>query len=590
LLDASGVILDYDSEFARLVGFELDQRGRTLALALPGAPSESLAEASRVMLEREDGEVELVLRRSSVGPVAHTLTARRLHSELTLAQQLRVARRTLDSVIDASPLAIVTVDQDKRVVMWNPAAEQLFGWTTEEILGRPYPIVPEQQREQFERLFTRVQGQGRGFTGVEAIRRRKDGSEIPVNMHAAPLYDATGRATGGVALFEDLTEKRQLQERSRQSQKMEAIGRLAGGIAHDFNNLLTVVLGNSELVLLEPGLSSTARARLDEIVAVARSAGELVGQLMTFSRRRNTNPQVIDVHERVRAAGRLLERLIGDAVELRVEVPEIPARVLIDPIQFDQVLVNLAVNARDAMPRGGVLQLRTEIVEREGGELLAGGRYLSLEVRDTGVGIPARVLPHIFEPFFTTKTGGRGTGLGLANVYAIVRHAGGEVIAESEPGAGTCFRVQLPLASAPVHRVRSEPHQSPIPGGDERILLVEDNDAVRNSTAKLLASLGYRVETARDGVEALARWEQLSVDMVLTDLAMPGIDGAELAERLRGRAPDLAIVFMSGVLDIEELRQQVEQGRARFLQKPVSLRELARVTREVLDAAHASRA
>src|SRR5690606_8935748 len=244
--------------------------------ALPGAPSESLAEASRVMLEREDGEVELVLRRSSVGPVAHTLTARRLHSELTLAQQLRVARRTLDSVIDASPLAIVTVDQAKRGVMGTPVAVQLSGGATERILGRPYPIVPEQQRELFERLFTRVQGQGRGFTGVEAIRRRKDGSEIPVNMRAAPLYDATGRATGGVALFEDLTEKRQLQERSRQSQKMEAIGRLAGGIAHDFNNLLTVVLGNSELVLLEPGLSSTARARLDEIVAVARSAGELV--------------------------------------------------------------------------------------------------------------------------------------------------------------------------------------------------------------------------------------------------------------------------------------------------------------------------
>jgi two-component system, cell cycle sensor histidine kinase and response regulator CckA len=271
--------------------------------------------------------------------------------------------------------------------------------------------------------------------------------------------------------------------------------------------------------------------------------------------------------------------LLGDAIELRISTCDRVVPVRIDPTQLDRVLVNLAVNAADAMPTGGVFQVRTSLITDPN------GRSVCVEVSDTGTGISADVLPHVFDPFFTTKAYGKGTGLGLANVYGIVRQAGGEVLADNEPGAGARFRVILPLVSQSPDQARPSPDAGPIPRArpGERILLVEDNDAVRKSTAKLLAALGYEVETACDGVEALARWDTLTVNMVLTDLAMPRLSGVELAAQLCTRTPGLPIVFMSGDLNVAELREQVEQGRARFLQKPVSLRELAEVTREVLD-------
>ncbi len=589
LLDASGIILDFDPEFAELTQLDadLELRGRALAELLRWAPSLPTTQPTVARRERGDGEVELSCRRAFAGPVAYTLTARWLRGESALAVQLRVARQTLDSVIHASPLALVTVDRRKRVVMWNSAAERMFGWTEAEILGQPYPLVPDGDRESFEQLFEQVVFEGEGYTGIEATRRRKDGAQIEVNMHTASLRDADGRGTGAMAMFEDLTEKRQLQARARESAKMEAIGRLAGGIAHDFNNLLTVVIGSGDLLLFDPSLSDAARERVEEIIRVGHSARELVAQLMTFSRRQVTQPEDLDIHERLRADARLLERVLGETIELRLALGREPVRVRIDPAQFDQIVVNLAVNARDAMPSGGVLEIRSRVVERERGGEVGGGRDLCLEIRDQGVGIAAEVLPHIFEPFFTTKADrpdAPGTGLGLANVYGIVRHAGGDVVVESEVGVGTCFRVCLPIVEQPKLRPRSEANRAVVPRGRERLLLVEDNDAVRKSTSKLLAALGYEVETACDGSDALARFDELAVDLVLTDLAMPKMGGAELAKQLRSRAPGLPIVFMSGNLDVADLREEVEQGRARFLQKPVSLRDLAQVTREVLDA------
>jgi two-component system, cell cycle sensor histidine kinase and response regulator CckA len=586
LLDTGGTIIDLDPGFVELAQLDEPARGRPIHELLAEAPPLPATGSSVALLEREGGVVELTARRCAAGDVAYTLVARRIFGESALAQQLRVARQTLDSVIQASPLAILTVDRNQRVVMWNPAAERIFGWTQAELVGRPYPLVPEDQREGFERLFRQVVLEGSGFTGIESSRLRKDGELVDLRMHTAPLRDAVGRVTGAVALLEDLTEKRQLEERIRHSQKMEAIGRLAGGIAHDFNNLLTVVLGNADLLELDPSLSPYARERVAEILDVTRSARELVAQLMTFSRRQVNRPEVLDLNLRVREATRMLDRLLGDAIELSVEVCDEPTRVRIDPAQLDRVLVNLAVNAADAMPGGGRLSLRTELVELESEG--AGGRHVHLAVCDTGVGIPPDVLPHIFEPFFTTKPTGRGSGLGLANVYGIIQQASGDILVESDlPGGGTCFHLYLPTVAEPVARPISGPHLQAVPRGTEAILLVEDDDAVRRSTTKLLGALGYRVEAACNGVEALERWDRLDVDLVLTDLSMPIMGGAELAKRLRERAPDLPIVFMSGNLDVDELREQIEHGRARFLQKPVSLRELAQTTREALDAAGA---
>jgi two-component system, cell cycle sensor histidine kinase and response regulator CckA len=588
LLDAAGLVLELDTDFAWLTELTGPSvRGALLSDLLPWAPPLSSREPTRCCERRGEDLLELICRHASSGPVAYTVTAQRIASHSSLAQQLRVARQTLDLVIEASPLAITSLDRNKRVVMWSRAAERMFGWTREEVLGKPYPLVSEEKRAAFEELFDQVVLQGQGYTGVDSTRQRKDGSDIEVRMHAAPLRDADGHAVGGMALLEDRTETRGLEQRVRQSQKLEAVGRLAGCIAHDFNNLLAVIMGSSDLLALDRSLSPNALGFVAEIQQVSNSARELVSQLMTFSRRSVVRPQVFDVVDHLRNSTKLLRHLIGERVELVFVFGERHAWIRIDPTQFDQVLINLAVNASDAMPNGGRLSYTTAIVElRAGrGSPLEPTRHLCIEVHDTGTGIPADILPHVFEPFFTTKAAGKGTGLGLANVYGIVRQASGDVEVESNLGRGTCFRVYLPLAPAPTARVVSGPHAAGIPHGTERILLVEDNDAVRASTAKLLGALGYTVTTAVDGIDALARFtDGLEFDLVLTDLAMPRLDGAELAAQLAEREPELPVIFMSGNLDAEKLRERVEQGHVHFLQKPVSLRELALATRAALDA------
>jgi PAS domain S-box-containing protein len=590
LLDATGVVLELDADFARLT--ELDGstvRGAVLSQLLPGAPPLAGRDATRSCERRGEDLVELICRPAHTGSVAYTVTAQRIVSESSLAQQLRVARQTLDLIIEASPLAITTLDRDKRVVMWNRAAERMFGWNREEVLGQPYPLVPEGQRARFERLFEQVVLQGQGYTGLDSTRQRKDGSDIEVRMHAAPLRDAEGHTVGGMAVLEDRSETRGLEQRVRQSQKLEAVGRLAGGIAHDFNNLLAVILGSSDLLALEHGLSPDALEYVAEIQRVSSSARELIGQLMTFSRRSVVRPEVFDVNEHLRSSSKLLTRLINERVELALELDTHRGWVRIDPTQFEQVLINLAVNASDAMPNGGRLSFATAIVELNAGASFDLLQHVCIEVHDTGTGIAAEVLPHVFEPFFTTKAAGKGTGLGLANVYGIIRQAGGDIEVESSLGRGTSFRVYLPLAPIPAMHVSSGPHPAGIPRGSERVLLVEDNEAVRLSTGKLLAALGYAVMSAVDGVDALERIDAgLDVQLVLTDLAMPRLGGAELAAQLASRRPGLPVMFMSGNLDVDELREQVELGHAQFLQKPVTLRELALAARAMLDPSRES--
>jgi two-component system cell cycle sensor histidine kinase/response regulator CckA len=587
LLDATGVVLELDDDFARLTELTGPAvRGAVLSERLPGAPPLASREATRSCERRGEDLIELICRPSRTSPVAYIVTAQRIASESNLARQLRVARQTLDLVIEASPLAVTTLDRNKRVVIWNRAAERMFGWNREEVVGQPYPLVPEGQRERFERLFEQVVMQGVGYTGVDSTRQRKDGSDIEVRMHAAPLRDAEGHAVGGMALLEDRSETRGLEQRIQQSQKLEAVGRLAGGIAHDFNNLLAVILGAGDLLALEQGLSPDALEYIAEIQQVSSSARELVGQLMTFSRRSVVRPEVFDVNEQLRSSTKLLSRLVNERVAFELELDSRRAWVRIDPTQFEQVLINLAVNASDAMPNGGRLGFATAIVELHAGSgtRLDAVEHVCIEVHDTGTGIAADVLPQVFEPFFTTKVAGKGTGLGLANVYGILRQAGGDIEVESSVGRGTSFRVYLPLAPAPAQHVPSGPHPAGIPRGSEHVLLVEDNEAVRLSMVKLLTALGYALTTAVDGVEAQEKInEGLDVDLVLTDLAMPRLGGADLATWLAARRPGLPVMFMSGNLDVDELREQVERGRVHFLQKPVSLRELALAVRAALD-------
>jgi signal transduction histidine kinase/CheY-like chemotaxis protein len=358
-------------------------------------------------------------------------------------------------------------------------------------------------------------------------------------------------------------------EKLRHSQKMEAVGRLAGGVAHDFNNLLTVILGQSEFLLEDLPAGHPLRESAEDVFAAAGRGAQLTRQLLAFSRRQVLTPRELDLNELVSAADRLLRRLIDASIELRLTLHEAPLWILADPGQIEQVIVNLVVNARDAMSEGGLIELRTGL---QGGGVM-------LSVRDTGTGMTPEVLAHIFEPFFTTKELGKGTGLGLATVYGIVEQSGGTIDVQSAAGVGTCFTIALPMAIRP----GDSDTQSVAPAaaaGSETILVLEDEAAVRALATRALRGAGYHVLEAADGAEALTRCSEWSgpIDLALSDRMLPHLSGPEVIERLRETRPELRVVFMSGYADESFAKD------APFVQKPFRCAELLRVVRQALDA------
>jgi PAS domain S-box-containing protein len=487
-------------------------------------------------------------------------------------EALRASGEALHAIIDSSPLAILALDLDMNVTMWSSAAEHMFGWKPEEVLGRPYRLVPEAEREQFRAFFERVIGGG-GFTGVEARRVRKDGTSVIVSLSTAPLRDASGSVIGAMALLGDLTEKKQLEEQSRQGQRMEAVGRLAGGIAHDFNNLLTIITNTCEFLLA--GLENEKKQEEVRVIQKsAQRAGDLTRQLLAFSRRQVLQPKELDLNAVVRNVTGLLERLIGEDIVVVLDLDEGLGRVSADPGQLEQVIVNLAVNARDAMPRGGTLTIGTAVAAPE-------GTHARLSVTDTGVGMDEDTLRHVFEPFFTTKA--QGTGLGLSTVYGIARQSGGDIDVVSAPGKGTTFNVYIPLAAGAYvsePRVMSRPERR----GSERVLVIEDDEPLRRIVTRVLETLGYSVIEAENGEKALSLLaeHELSVDVLLTDVVMPGMNGREVAERFVQARPETKVLFMSGYTDDEVLRRGVSGAGAPFLQKPFTPDELATKLREVM--------
>jgi PAS domain S-box-containing protein len=597
LLDAAGNVIDLDDEFASLLELPIagagagSVMGRPFAELLADAPP--LPEVGTTQARRVFGEaiVELTCR-GRVAPPGYTVLARQVSS---FAYALVSIRRHLDLILEASPLAILCLDNNKTVTMWSGAAERMFGWTRAEVLGKPYPLVPTEQLENFSQLWDNAMATGEGFTAVEAQRQRKDGSRIDLRMHTALVHDDAGVVTGSIALLEDLTDTRRLEQRVQQSQKLEALGSLAGGIAHEFNNLLAVTIGMGELLDLDQTLSVAARGRVAEIQRVTQAARELVAQLMIFSRRSVARPSVFDINERVGSGATMIRHMLEDSIELVVTLDDQPMPVHLDPTQFDQLLLNLALNAVEAMPAGGRLSCTTSLtqlaVNTTQPGLASTEWFVCLAVRDTGTGIRAELLPHLFDPFVATRLSGIGAGLGLANVHAVATQNGGHVEVETREGEGSCFSVFLPLAHArQAEQARQarpalpQTQANATPGGHERVLLVEDDAGVRRSTAKLLEVLGYTVAVAEDGIEALALIEEgLDVELVLTDVSMPRLGGADLAKQLYRCAPELPILFMSGNLDVAELREQAEQGRVSFLQKPATLQQLAIAAREILD-------
>ena len=388
----------------------------------------------------------------------------------------------------------------------------------------------------------------------------------------------------------DITEQKKLEAQFLQAQKMEAVGRLAGGVAHDFNNLLTVINSHSQLALLELKEWDPLREKFESIQKAGERAANLTRQLLAFSRRQVVEMKVIDLNTLLRDLEKMLHRVIGEDIELKTSLDAGLGRVKADPGQIEQAILNLVVNARDAMPSGGKLTIQTgnEDVDQEfaGKHMgLKPGRYVMLSVSDTGVGMPPEVKERLFEPFFTTKEKGKGTGLGLSTVYGVVKQSGGEIWIYSEPGFGTIFKIYLPAVDEPLEAAKRRPVGERMPRGHETILVVEDEDEVRKLAVGILSKQGYKVLDASHGGDAMLMLEENRepIHLLLTDVVMPGINGPDFARRMKFVHPDLRVLYMSGYADNVIFQHGILDKAMAFLQKPFTIERLTGKVREVLD-------
>ena len=497
----------------------------------------------------------------------------------------------LARIVESTSDAVISLSREGLIQTWNPGAERLYGFAASEAIGASIlSVVPDDRAHELNGLFAKVLD-GQDLNYFESMRVSKSGQSIPVSLTISPIRDRGGQVISLSEIARDLTQVKNaelLQEKLRQAQRLEGIGRLAGGIAHDFNNLLMVITSYAEILQFNFGPDDRLRGHTDHILRAANRAAGLTQQLLAFSRKQVISPEVMDLNIVVDETTKMLHRLIGEDIELSFTAGKDIAPIKADPGQIVQVLMNLCVNARDAMPDGGRLTIRTSNVEIDAeyaaAHPLPPGSYVMLSVSDTGKGMADDVKARAFEPFFTTKPMGKGTGLGLATVYGIVNQSNGYIWFNSEPNSGTSFKIFFPPVSSDY--VSSRAQQPEIPWGDETVLVVEDEPALRESVCEFLSSCGYQLLRAANGQEALevAGRHQANIDLLLTDVVMPKISGRELAKRLSEQRPDTSILYMSGYTDDSIVYHGIlEEGRA-FLQKPFTLSALARKVRETIDS------
>lgn len=511
-------------------------------------------------------------------------------------EALHRSNALFQALIDASPLAIATLSPEGEIRSWNPAAERISGWLAKDAIGRKLPINPETDDPQSLAIMRRILSEEK-VTGMELPRPRADGTLSVVNFSSALLRDSAGAVEGVLLLGEDITARKEaeaqretLEAQLRQSQKMEAVGQLAGGIAHDFNNLMTVILGQVDRIRKrwhEPDLLDW----IDDIGKAGERAAMLTRQLLAFSRRQLLQPKVVDLNGVLDDMRSILGRLIGENYPLDLRTDPALWPVLADPTQIGQVVVNLVVNARDALPDGGEIRITTKNIPanghgRAGGTALPAGDCVLLSVHDGGMGMNPATKARLFEPFFTTKEIGKGTGLGLSTVYGIILQSGGTIEIESAPGAGTTVDIYLPRSKdQAAASTRDDAVREP-PRGHATLLLVEDADHVRGMVRELLEEYGYAVLEARHGAEALvvAAAQDGPIDLLLTDMVMPELGGRQLAEALRAARPGIRVLFMSGYAEDARLRSNESARDFFFLQKPFSPETLGWKIHEVLSA------
>jgi PAS domain S-box-containing protein len=535
--------------------------------------------------------ISLLLAASAA--LAQSASRRALEAERAQGA-LQKSETRMQSVLDAALDAVIMMDEHGRVVSWNPRAEAVFGWSRDEAVDRLLAelIIPPRYRDAHAEGLTRFLATGEGPVighRIELSALRRDGSEFPVELTVTAIRE--GKAHIFNAFVADITERKRLETLLVQSQKMESVGRLAGGVAHDFNNLLGVITGYGDLLKQRISDQPHLQRYVNDILKAADRAAGLTRQLLAFSRQQLLQPRVLDLNAVVAEMEKMLRRLIGEDVQLVTVFEDRLGRVKADPGQMEQVLMNLAVNARDAMPKGGRLTIETANVELDAAYArsrpgVEPGPHVMLAVSDTGHGIDPEVLGHIFEPFFTTKETGKGTGLGLATVHGIVKQSGGHIFVYSESDHGTTFKVYLPRQEEAEQAMEAPPtSEAELPQGSETVLLVEDEESLRSLVREYLEASGYTVIEAHQAWHALetAEGHSAPIHLLITDVVMPGMSGRDLAERLAASHTETRVLFMSGYTDDAVVRHGVLAADVAFLQKPFTGEALMRKVREVLD-------
>ncbi len=603
--DRHGTIVDWSPSAATLFGYtQAEAEGQPVTILIPERFLADHLEGMRRLEEsgaEPRGECrELVARRRDGSEFPIELSVSRWESaegwyataiirDATVRVQAESDLRLQAEALNATANAMVITDREGTIQWVNPAFSRMTGYSQDDAVGRnPRDLVSsgEQDEDFYQRMWGTLLA-GRVWEG-ELVNRRKDGSHYVEEQTITPVRGAAGQITHFIGVKRDLTESKRLQQQFLQAQRMEVVGRLAGGIAHDFNNLLTVINGTADLALsaLPPG--HPLRFELETIQQAGDQAARLTRQLLAFSHQQILAPQVVNLSSHLTSASAMLLRLVGSDIDLEISTAPDLDNVVADPSQLEQVLLNLAVNARDAMPEGGKLTIEARNVDldeafqaRHPG--VSPGPHVMLSVSDTGVGMPPEVCSRAFEPFFTTKEIGQGTGLGLATVHGIVQQSGGLVLVDSKPGKGARFRIYLPSAG-PGAAVVQVARRDGSPGGTETILLVEDEPTLGDLTARMLRRVGYSVLLATSGAEALEVWRQHRgpLHLLLADVAMRGISGPEVAARIVADQPEIKVLFTSGYAEDELLRKNLSSTR-HFLAKPYTGPQLTRKVRDVLD-------
>jgi PAS domain S-box-containing protein len=512
-------------------------------------------------------------------------------SRLKVEKSLQESEEKFRSLTENLPIGVYrnTVGPQGHFLEANPALVRMFSYDSREELLRVSVADFYQNPEDRIHFNEKMLREGRALD-EEFLLKKKDGTELIGSVTAEAIKDEKGTVLYYDGIIEDITERRWTEEQLRQSQKMEAVGQLAGGIAHDFNNMLMAILTSCDFLLLNTGIDDEQRQDLELIKEAGERAATLTQQILAFSRRQIQHPEMLDLNAVIDEMQKMLRRLISEDIGLITDLAPALEPVLADRVQFEQVLLNLVVNARDAMPQGGRLIIETANVELDEGyavqhQDVQAGSYVMLAVSDTGVGMDTETQTHIFEPFFTTKERGKGTGMGLATVFGIVKQSRGHVWAYSEPGKGTTFKIYLPRIEEEAGSSDEEQLSDMVPHGTERVLLVEDDDLVRQQTQRILTQLGYTVLEATDGEGGLQTGTRYAdqIDLLLTDVVMPGMNGRELADRLSAQIPNLKIAYMSGYTDEAISHHGMWDAGAVFITKPFSTNLLATTLRKILD-------